>query len=172
MKLLNSIYVKIISWLLVVSFIVVFVFNDYAYASKAIQIQTDNLSPDIIDIPVEYGNVIDRYSPGGSRRQVILVQDLHANYEVQKNIKMILDFIDKNYGIARIGVEGNSSDVDASILNAAQEEHIKREVIEYFMKKNLITGPEEFAAYRKPHILEGLEDRDLYEQDTSLLFHH
>ena len=38
-------------------------------------------------LTLENGKVIDRYNTGRSGRQVILIQDLHANYGVQKNIK-------------------------------------------------------------------------------------
>ncbi len=169
MKLLNSIYIKIVSWILVVSFIFVFVFNDYTYAKQYISQRADFIHSQVIDIPFEYGQVVERYNPKSSHPKVILIQDLHANYEVQKNIKGILNYINENYGISRIGAEGNSSDVDVSLLSSIPYKKVKEEVIDYFMKKGFVTGPEEFVALSNRLVLEGLEDKELYEQATSLL---
>ncbi len=169
MKLLNSIYIKIVSWILVVSFIFVFVFNDYAYAKQYISQKAEFIRTREIEVPFEYGQVVEIYNPKSSQQKVILIQDLHANYEVQKNIKGILNYINENYGISRIGVEGNSSDVDVSLLSSIPREKVKEKVIDYFMKKGFITGPEEFVALSNRLVLEGLEDKELYEQATSLL---
>ncbi|MFC2092044.1 hypothetical protein ACFLTD_04655, partial [Elusimicrobiota bacterium] len=168
MKLLNSIYIKITSWVLIVSFLVVYIINDYAYAKDyASQVQAVNASKEI-DVPFEYGQVAEQYRPNRFPR-VILIQDLHANYEVQKNIKGILDHIDNNYGISRVGVEGSSDMVDVSLLKSIPDEEIKEKVIDYFLKKGFVTGTEYFAAYKKPPVLMGLEKAELYKKDTQIL---
>ncbi len=172
MKLLNSIYIKIVSWILVVSFIFVFVFKDYTYARVYISGKADFVHPQVIDIPFEYGQVVERYEPRSSHPLVILIQDLHANYEVQKNIKDILNYIDENYKISKIGVEGNPSatEIDTSIVSTIQDERIKVNVLNYFMRKGLVTGPEEFASLKKsPPPLVGIENEELYETDKNLL---
>ncbi|MFH1415288.1 MAG: phosphoglycerate kinase, partial [Elusimicrobiota bacterium] len=169
MKLLNSIYIRITSWLLVVSFVFVYICSDYAYAVKYVERSIAENRCDYIDIPIEYGKVIGRHTARGSDRQVIIIQDLHANYEVQKNVRDILQYIDNNFGISKIGLEGSSSQVDTSLLASIPDEEIKTDVIDYFMKKGYVTGAEAYAGYNNISALEGLETASLYEQDTRLL---
>ena len=53
--------VKSISWILLLHFLVVYVFSDYAYAAKYVK-QEQNISRgDHIQIPFGYGKVIERY---------------------------------------------------------------------------------------------------------------
>ncbi|MFH1416151.1 MAG: hypothetical protein ABIH89_08740, partial [Elusimicrobiota bacterium] len=169
MKMLKSGYFRLISWMLIISFVFVYVFNDYTYASKYIAANTAVARMEPIQIPFEFGQVVETYMQGSSKSRVILIQDLHANYEVQKNIKGILTHIDNNYGIERVGTEGNSADVDVSLLYSIPDIRVKADVIHYFMKKGFVNGAEEFAAYKDPPILEGLDNEDFYRQDTQIL---
>ena len=97
MRVIENIYVKAISMFLAACFIFVFVLNDYSYASEYVSGMTIPERVDLIDIPIEYGKVLERYDASGSTgKQVILIQDLHANYEAQSNIRRILEHIDGN----------------------------------------------------------------------------
>ncbi|MFH1415804.1 MAG: nucleoside monophosphate kinase, partial [Elusimicrobiota bacterium] len=158
---------RTISWILTISFVVVYIMNNYSYVSAA----AFNILPAAkqIQIPLDYGSVIESYNPGAVPGRVILIQDLHTNYEVQNNISNILDFIDENYGIGSIGVEGNSSDVDVSLASTIPHDEVKARVIEYFMTKGLVSGPEKFVSKKKDPVLKGIDDKDLYEQDGRLL---
>ncbi|MFC2091846.1 (d)CMP kinase, partial [Elusimicrobiota bacterium] len=169
MKLLNNLYIKITSWILVVSFLFVYILRDYSHAAVYVEYMAQNAVADLIDIPLEYGKVINRHIPKGKKAQVILIQDLHANYGVQKNIKNILDYLEKNYGISSIGVEGTSGNIDLSLINTIPDETVKDDVVEYFTSKGYITGPEWHAVNRNDLVLKGLENRDVYKQDSQLL---
>ena len=136
MKAVNSIYFKIISWFLVLSFVFVFILNDYSYASRYVAQKLEQDRRQGIELPFEYGQVVERYDSSSAKYpKVVLIQDLHANYEVQKNIKNILQHIDDNHGLSKIGVEGNSKDVDVSLLASIPKDSVKESVIDYFMKK-------------------------------------
>jgi len=169
MKIISSIYVKIASWILIVSFFTVYVFKDYAYASLYLESQYSDTFRAFADMPVEYGNIIEKYTASDKTGQVVLIQDLHANYEVQKNIKRILDFVKENYDFNEIGVEGNCADVDVSILSTIPEKDIKAETVDYFMKKGYVTGAEDFAVANVSLKLKGIEDVKLYEKGSELL---
>ena len=95
MKLLNNLYIKLTSWILIVSFILVYILSDYAYARDYTAMIRNLEAARQIEVPFEYGQVVEQYKSDKFPR-VILIQDLHANYEVQKNIKGILDFVDQN----------------------------------------------------------------------------
>lgn len=166
MKILNSIYVKIMSWILVLSFTFVFIFSDYAYAREYVK------KTDLIDIPFEYGQVVDRYNPGITYPRIILIQDLHANYEVQKNIKGILNHLTKNHRISKIGLEGspNNAEIDVSLISTIPDEKRKKEAADFFMKNGMVKGAEAFAALKEDSPpLVGIEDEELYENNSKLL---
>jgi len=171
MKLLNSIYIKITSWLLLVSFIYVYVFCDYAYAvhppKPSIEQELQSNPP--IDIPLEYGKVISRYKDDTSPNRLVLIQDLHANYETQSNIRDILKYISLNYGIQKLWVEGSSDKVDTSLISTIPSETVKQDVLDYFMRKGMITGPESYAIDSGNPVLYGLEDNELYEKNSKVL---
>ncbi|MFH1416153.1 MAG: cyclic nucleotide-binding domain-containing protein [Elusimicrobiota bacterium] len=166
MKILDNIITKITSWILVTSFLTVFVLNDYAYAR--IEIETS----DEIDVPFECGQVVERFNAGDKYPMVILIQDLHANFEVQKNISGILEHIDTNYGISKIGLEGSPSDkkIDFSIVSSIPNASRKEESVDFFMKNGLIKGAEGFAALKKnsPPVY-GIEDSELYDKNRDVL---
>ncbi|MFC2061993.1 RdgB/HAM1 family non-canonical purine NTP pyrophosphatase, partial [Elusimicrobiota bacterium] len=169
-KLLNSLITKIFSWTLLLSFIFVYVFRDYTFASKYFALEAEMAAMgQYIEIPFEYGQISERFQPKTAKSKVIIIQDYHANYKVQKNISAMLKHINEEYGIEKIGVEGSSSEVDVSLLASAPEKEIKHAVCEFFMEKGTLTGPEEFISTQKTPVLYGLEDQELYEKDKEIL---
>jgi len=169
-KILKSIYIKLISWALFMSFIFVYVLNDYTYAAKYIEADAMNKYAAPIEVPLGYGKVLERHSgrklPGF---QVVLMQDLHANLETQKNIRGILGHIHGKYGLERVGVEGSSERVDTSLIGSIPDASMREEVIDYFMGKGYVTGAEAFAVDSGLRVLEGLEDEELYDKNSDLL---
>ena len=59
--------------------------------------------------------------------------------------------------------------LNLSLISAIPIKKVKNEVLDYFLKKGIINGSEVFASSRKPPVLEGIENQDLYEQDSKLL---
>ncbi|MFC2091972.1 hypothetical protein ACFLTD_04285, partial [Elusimicrobiota bacterium] len=169
MKLLNSVYIKITSWLLVFAFVFVYICSDYSYAVTYSQPRQDIHYAGKIDIPMAFGKVIEHYESAKTENPVILIQDLHANYETQKNILEILKHVDSEYGISRIGVEGSFTRVDTTLVASIPKENIRTEIVDYFMDKGMITGAEAYSIYKEVPVLEGMEDRDLYEKNSELL---
>jgi hypothetical protein len=166
MKLLENKLIKIISWLLSACFIFVFVLNDYAHANEYINM------PKPINIPFEYGQVVERFNLADRSEQVVLVQDLHVNYEAQNNIKNIITHLSKNYKINKIGLEGTNKKetIDTTLISTIPDEKVKKESVDYFMKRGVIKGAEAFAALsKKSQQLVGIEDAKLYEDNKNLL---
>ena len=57
-----------LNWLFVIAFFFVFTGNDYVSAKRYIEDRREALQSQPqwqIDVPVEYGNIIDRYTPSG-----------------------------------------------------------------------------------------------------------
>jgi len=170
MKILESKIIKSVKWLLILSFIIVYIGRDYAYAIQYLNAERQMLRQ--ISVPFGYGQIVEDFSGVGENPRVILIQDLHANYGVQENIKEILKYLNSNYKLEKIGLEGDSSgsSVDTSLISAIPDENIKRKTVEYFMRKSLLRGAEAFSCMEEssPELV-GIEDRELYEKDRNLL---
>jgi len=169
MRITGNRYFKVISWLLLISFVYVYVFRDYAYAKRYIgeKHKTENTD---IQVPFEYGEIMERYKTGKDHSPVILIHDLHANYRAQEKIQKILEFLNRNYSIAKIGVEGTEGEIDTSIVRAIPDKQVKENVVKYFMRYGMVTGAEAFDIMQgHPCCIEGMEDGDLYKKDKELL---
>ena len=77
-------------------------------------------------IPAEFGKVTDlipAFSPSSFRhpssesRLLIHIQEAHANYDAQKNIRNILQILTKDYGVKLILLEGAGNKLTPEIFN-------------------------------------------------------
>jgi len=127
---------------------------------------------------VDYFNAagaIGRSGDGAKQPLVILIQDLHAHYGVQKNIAGLLDFLsDKLNSPQRplassphlpfaLAVEGASGPIDSSVLALFPDEKVKLAASDYLMREAELTGAEYFAVkHSLPHLLVGVENETYY----------
>jgi len=121
--------------------------------------------------PESLGKVTDYFNADASSgKRVILIQDLHAHYGVQKNIAGILEFLSRTpFSLA---VEGAQGDIDTSFLARYPESPLKRETLDYLMREGELTGMEYFAAmHGMPHLLFGVEDERYYSAHRDLFRH-
>src|SRR5258708_1554326 len=105
---------------------------------------------------------------------VILIQDLHAHYGVQKNISGLLDFFSEKLSSApplvhssappfALAIEGASGPIDSSVMALFPDEKVKLAASEYLMREGELTGAEYFAIKRKlPRLLVGVENEMFY----------
>ena len=123
---------------------------------------------------------------------VILIQDLHVHYGVQRNIAGILESLAKKLGKGDAGtrghgdtentsdspsprvpasprlpfalaVEGASGPIDSSVMALFPDPKIKQEAADYLMREGELTGAEYFAVMRGlPRALTGAEDLRYY----------
>src|SRR6185437_9118793 len=130
--------------------------------------------------PSRLGRIVDYFNApppamkrdGESQKQplIVLIQDLHAHYGVQKNIAGLLDFLDARLSpIHRfsgssvppfaLAVEGAGGPVDTSVIAAPVDPTIKRQALDYLMREGELTGTEDFAAEKGlSKLLVGVED--------------
>src|SRR5471032_2094509 len=95
-------------------------------------------------IPPKYGDITD-YQPSASGKDqlVIMIQDLHANVGVQKNIAAILyrlNRLEKAHGLV-VCVEGASGEGDVSLLRSLPGP-IRHECESMLLRKAYLTGAE------------------------------
>lgn len=116
-----------------------------------------------ITIPEKYGTIEATFQ--GSHQTVLCIQDLHCQYEVQKNISHIISQLHQQHHLNLIGEEGGAGKLDMSVLKKFPLQDIKEGVADYFVKQGRLTGAEQFTSNTKDKIdLEGVENKALYDQ--------
>ena len=121
-----------------------------------------HLDTDTFTVPEHLGEV--KYSFKGDPDKVVVhIQDAHCNCFAQHKIADIIDYLNKEYGIRLVNLEGGAGDYDLTVFTSITGEAIRREVADYFLKKGEINGAE-FYAVNNPGkvVLWGIEDKDLY----------
>jgi len=121
-----------------------------------------NLDIETFTIPSHLGEI--KYSFKGEKDLfVIHLQDAHCNCNAQRKISGIIDYLNKEYGVKMVNLEGGVGEYDLSIFTAISGNAIRTEVAEYFVKKGEINGAELYAINNPERIsLWGVEDKELY----------
>ena len=135
-----------------------------------------DVNPETLTIPEYLGTIRDAWTPGkyalASSKDIFLkppqkiiihIQDAHCNYEGQHKISQILDYINKEYGVKSVNLEGGAKSYNLSPLTSITEAEIRQRVSDYFVKNGRVNGAEYFAINNPGKInLWGLEDTRLY----------
>lgn len=124
-------------------------------------------------MPEKIARIQSSYFPAesnGHQKPIIIIQDSHANYEVQKNVDISLQYIfHQNPDLLnhvehlKIGIEGASGLVDTSFFKTYPDQSHKVEVLDYFMQQGKLSGAEFHQILENREIqLFGLESDELY----------
>jgi hypothetical protein len=121
-------------------------------------------------IPSQFGTIKEVFeAPNGltSNPIIIQIQDAHCNYEAQKNLAAILDYLAREKKLRLIMVEGGSGDVSLSFLRTFADKKAREEIADKYLRDGKISG-EEYLDIVSDYNLElfGIEDPVLY--DTNL----
>lgn len=123
-----------------------------------------------LQVPESYGN-IKQTSLGNQGKIIIHVQDSHVNYEAQTNIAHILDYLvreltagDKEGApLPIITIEGAATKSDPQWFQLFPNEEVKKKVLDYYLKRGYISGPQFFQVFSKqPVSVIGVETPQLY----------
>lgn len=126
-----------------------------------------SLSVKTLHVPQEYGivkEVFENKPKENNGRIIIHIQDAHCNYEAQKNMAQMLDYLVKEYGLKLIMVEGGSGDVGLSYLRKYSSKGDREKILDKYLKAGQISG-EEYLDVVSEYDLElyGIEDKGLYD---------
>lgn len=122
------------------------------------------INPYDVSIPEEFGR-IDRVFQGAENGPLVVhVQDAHANYEGQKNIKNILTHLEKEYGVNLVQVEGAiSNKLNPAVFATSWHQEGNLKLADFMMRQGRLSGPEAFAMEFPDKVsLYGIEDSLLY----------
>lgn len=97
---------------------------------------------------------------------IIQIQDAHCNYEAQKNLASILEYLIKEKNVKLVMVEGGSGDVTLSFLRSYAEKKDRELIADKYLKDGKISG-EEYLDIVSDYNFElyGIEDPALYERN-------
>jgi len=120
-----------------------------------------------LEISPDWGFVKETNVPNTPNSQLIInIQDLHCNYEAQKNIAAILEYLTTTFNLKVISVEGGSGKIDITFYKELPDDKIKEQVADYFLREARINGTEYFAITTKRNIsLYGAEDEKYYDKN-------
>ncbi len=121
-------------------------------------------------VPEKFGIIQEVHHASSSAKWVIFIQDAHANYYAQKNIKHIINACASNDFTDIICIEGSAGLIDTSPLKSYPDKKVLSDVSEYLLKSALITGFEDFSIRSDYDIpLCGIESPDEYEENLMAL---
>ncbi|MFH1395049.1 MAG: hypothetical protein ABIH09_02720, partial [Candidatus Omnitrophota bacterium] len=165
--------IDLTKWMLLISFFVSFNLNAAEASGEADSLFSEfseareggkyaQLDVGTFSIPAHLGEILYSYQ-GESNKFVIHLQDAHCNYFAQHKIADILDYLNKEYGLSIVNLEGGVKEYDLRAFTSITGKDIRREVADYFVKKGEINGAEFYAINNPEKVtLWGVEDKDLY----------
>ena len=131
--------------------------------------QFKELNPSTFTLPGYLGSIKDSWIPferstqNAVRSTIIHIQDAHCNYYAQHKIAEIVEYLNKEYGVNTINLEGGAKDYDLSIFTNIADKTIRAKAADHFVKEGLVNGSEYFAINNPDKVsLWGVEDTKLY----------
>ena len=124
-------------------------------------------------IPVEMGTITSELgASSGLRTQasdprtVILIQDAHAVIDAQENIRKLLGYLGKEYGVGLAALEGAKGRIEPILFRTFPDPVVRLKVLSGYEKRGELSGPEIAAVLQEtPGEFRGMEDWDLYGQN-------
>ena len=128
-----------------------------------------DLNPYLITVPAEYGNIEEVYQGAPDAPLIVHIQNVHANYKAQLNIKNILDHLVGKHQFSLIQIEGAVAKVDPEILKPSYLEEANLKLADLLLREGRITGAHAFAIETdRPVELYGIEDFGLYTENLKI----
>ncbi|MBI3318936.1 MAG: hypothetical protein HYZ90_07370, partial [Candidatus Omnitrophica bacterium] len=115
-------------------------------------------------IPTQHGSIKETYA---AREPLIIhIQDAHANYEAQKHLAGILEYLILNHRISLVLVEGGSRNDSLSYMRTYAPLEKRKQVAEEFLKSGKISGENYLDLTTDyPFTVYGIEKPELYDQN-------
>ncbi|MBI4358616.1 MAG: hypothetical protein HY584_04885 [Candidatus Omnitrophica bacterium] len=127
------------------------------------------LNPYNVAIPEEFGSVEEVFQGTENSPLIVHIQNVHANYEAQVNIKGILNHLVEKYQFSLVQLEGAVSKLDPAILQPSYLKEANLKLVDFLMREGRITGADAFAVETdKPVELHGIEDYTLYKENLRM----
>ena len=154
--------------------------NIPASAASVEVVASSLASVDHLVIPAEIGSITAQYhlgslssgdkseaqSPRSDLRTVILIQDAHAVIDAQENIRKILGYLGKEYGVRLAALEGAKGRIEPVLFRAFPGLAAKQKVLAGYEDRAELSGAEMASVFQKEAVdFRGMEDWALYKQN-------
>lgn len=133
------------------------------------QIEQTPLTIASLKIPVQHGSIKKTHA---AREPIILhIQDAHANYEAQKHLAAILEYLILHHGLELVLVEGGSRNDSLSYMREYAPLEKRVQVAEEFLKSGKISG-ENYLDLTSDYdfTVFGIEEPELYDANMEAFF--
>ncbi|MCX5708744.1 MAG: hypothetical protein NTY14_07255 [Candidatus Omnitrophica bacterium] len=123
-----------------------------------------------LKIPSQIGSIKEVFENNSlnslSTPTIIQIQDAHCNYEAQKNLATILEYLIKEKNVKLVLVEGGSGNVTLSFLRSYAEKKDRELIADKYLRSGKISG-EEYLDIVSDYNFElyGIEDPALYQSN-------
>ena len=158
---------KVLSLFSTICFLIVTVIPQGVTATNIISAfqNTQNNSLEILEnVPEEIGRVFETNVQEQKTPDVILIYDMHCQPYAQNNIYSIINYINSNFKINKIFVEGApNGKIDISSIKDIDIK-TRTNVLNNMLSKGYLSGTELFSYLSPQDNLYGIEDLNLYLQ--------
>ena len=144
-------------------------FGDKPALEETAPIEQTPLTLENLRIPVQHGSLKESYA---AREPILIhIQDAHANYEAQKHLAGILEYLIKAHGLGLILVEGGSRNDSLSYMRSYAPLEKRRQVAEEFLQSGKISG-ENYLDLTTDYnfTVFGVEKPELYDENMEAFF--
>lgn len=121
---------------------------------------------DGIKIPEELGSIQVQSKVSDDAPFILLIQDAHAILDAQTNIQKLIDFLQTQYGVNLVALEGGKGALDPTLFRTFPEELVKKQVLGQYLDRGELSGAEMAAIFNPTEArYYGIEDWNLYEEN-------
>lgn len=130
-----------------------------------------------VEVPEGLGTIQERFVPERSQTPhevslampaIFHIQDAHAHYEAQQNIKNILHFLTEQYDIELVFLEGVIDQLNPDFLKFFNEDAHNLKAADLMARDGIVNGAELFLLENKSKkmiTVRGVEDKELYRRN-------
>lgn len=156
------------TFLVFVIFFTHFSRENLSYASTLVSVEPASIDLSNLAIPESIGQVEESRS-GKSDKTVFVIQDAHGIPDAQRNIRRLIDFLQKKYRINLVGLEGSSQKIDARLFRNFPDQKVLRKVLDHYSNLGELPGGTAAAILNEfPSLYYGIENKEVYEQGIRL----
>ncbi len=118
-------------------------------------------------LSAEIGRVTEKFV-GDKNQEIFVIQDLHCDENVQKNIEKIIKNLKENYGkeLKVIGIEGSPNiELKSTKIDEINNKKVRMKVVENLIKEGYLTGAEKYILEDKGMKLYGIENEEEWKEN-------
>jgi glutamate dehydrogenase/leucine dehydrogenase/phosphomannomutase len=117
-------------------------------------------------VPQKFGK-LEHFNAGQNNKPAIFhVQTAHGHYEAQQQIREILRYLDQQYGVKTVLVEGSAFKLEPELLNFfPKDPALTSKVNDALTKRAIVKGPELYLLESKGANAYGIEELKAYREN-------